>query len=240
MILAIIVGHMSKILLVEDSLLMQNIVSQTFQDSSPLLVASTIKEAKAALEAHVISLILLDIQLPDGDGFNFCEDIKKDSKLKEIPIIFLTGKNEASSVIQGFKLGAEDYVAKPFDPGELKARVEARIARIANQKATAGQLRVGDIRIQLHSQSAVKVDDTREEALDLSPIEFKLLVFFGQNPRKILSRAELLEQVWGGDIHVLDRTIDTHVSRLRKKLDNCSLTVRTVHGQGYTLQEKNK
>src|SRR6185312_17481791 len=120
---------MHRIMLIEDAPSVQMIVKETFQQSCLVTVAGTLNEAKRQLETQTFDLILLDVQLPDGDGFKFLASLRSQESLLEVPVLLLTGRNDIQDKVMVFSLGAEDYVVKPFDPLELKARVEARLNR---------------------------------------------------------------------------------------------------------------
>jgi DNA-binding response OmpR family regulator len=226
---------MHRILLIEDSTAAQLIVKETFQQSCLVTVAGSLGEARKQLDSHTFELILLDVQLPDGDGFKFLASLRSQQTFSEIPVLMLTGRNDIQDKVMGFSLGAEDYVVKPFDPLELKARVEARLNRRNKNQTDVEVFRKGSLLFSIAMQKLTIVTD-RETPVDLTPIEFKLLLYFARHEEHVLSRDRLIEAVWGNRVHIVDRTIDTHVSNLRKKIQGCEFRIKAVHGIGYTFK----
>lgn len=224
------------ILLVDDAKDDQLIVANSLGKDHAVLIAASLAEARKTLERKSVDLILLDILLPDGNGFDFCSDLQAGQKTKAIPIIFLSVRSEVSDKVMGFQLGAEDYISKPFHVNELRARVESRLKRIGAAKMKDMSLELGSLRLSLSLQRAYSRKEGKEELLDLTPLEFKLLVYLAQHEEHVFSREHLLEVVWGKSLHVADRTVDMHVSNLRKKLVGSSHVIRSVHGVGYQFQ----
>jgi DNA-binding response OmpR family regulator len=177
-------------------------------------------------------LIVLDILLPDVPGLDVCRILKSSERTKSVPVIFLTAKNDEIDRVVGFELGADDYVAKPFSPRELVLRVRALLKRRRGE---------GGIRPALVAGELVVDRDRHEVTLEGKPIEltateFRLLAHLMDNSGRALSRDQLLDSVWGTDAFVTDRTIDTHVKRLRAKLGNTGDRVETVRGVGYRFR----
>jgi two-component system phosphate regulon response regulator PhoB len=178
-------------------------------------------------------LILLDIMLPDVQGTDVLRGLRREPATATIPVIFLTAKGEEVDRVVGFELGAEDYVVKPFSPRELTLRVKALLRR-----AGAGDLAEEKL---LHS-AGIRVDRARHEVmvegrlLEITPTEFKLLAYLMERPGRVLSREQLLDSVWGSDVFVTDRTVDTHVKRLRSKLGPAAESIETVRGVGYRFR----
>jgi DNA-binding response OmpR family regulator len=160
---------------------------------------------------HTFDLILLDVMLPGKNGFDICRELRRAGS--RTPIILLTAKSHEAEKVLGLELGADDYVTKPFSPVELRARIKAALRRAAD--ASSEVFRFGEL----------EVDFTRFELrraghpVELTPIEFKLLAAFVRAPRRLLSREQLLDMVWGRDTHVTDRVVDTHIGNLRKKIE---------------------
>lgn len=228
---------MERILMVEDSEESQFLVKRALGNSFEIAYATGIKEALNKLEEKQFDLILLDVSLSDGDGFQFCSDLRNREDCKETPIIFLTGKSTVPEKMTGFILGADDYVSKPFEPMELKVRVESKIRRF-KKLAEKDALEKGGIRINSGLGRAFIVEDGKETELFLTPIEFKLLYFFMRNHELGLTRSQLLKAIWGESVHVADRTIDKHVSSLRSKLQSKARFVQTLPGTGYRFSAK--
>lgn len=221
-----------KVLVVEDVLDIQMIIEACLNSSAQLIRAATKFEAIEKLKAHKIDLILLDVSLPDGDGFNLCTEIKAVDSWANIPIFFLTGKLETIDKVMAFNLGAEDYITKPFDPLELKARVEAKLRHI--QKSLESSISThGPLRIDSARQTVEVYADNQWKALALTFTEFKLMTYFAKHTDHVLSRNQIIDYVWGQGVHVIDRNVDSHVSSLRKKLTPHTKLIKSVHGLGY-------
>jgi phosphate regulon transcriptional regulator PhoB len=177
-------------------------------------------------------LLLLDIMLPDLDGMEICKQLRADERLKNIPIIFLTAKGEEVDRVVGLEIGADDYVVKPFSPRELVARVKAVLRR---RDQTLGKTEVIEVP-GLRLDSRTREVTVRGRSITLSALEFKLLHFLASQPRRVFSREQLLDNVWGRDRFVTPRTVDVHVRRLREKIETRGDQphyVQTVRGSGY-------
>ena len=179
-------------------------------------------------EQNDIALIILDVMMPKMDGWQVCKEIREYSK---VPIIMLTAKADERDELQGFELGVDEYISKPFSPKILVARVEA-ILRRTNQASKEDILEVGGIRIDKAAHS-VTVDG---EPVELSYKEFELLTYFLENKGIALSREKILNSVWNYDYFGDARTIDTHVKKLRSKLGAKGDLIKTIWGMGYKLE----
>jgi two-component system alkaline phosphatase synthesis response regulator PhoP len=178
-------------------------------------------------------LIVLDLMLPDPDGWEITRRIRADKKLYTIPILMLTARVEDADKIAGLQLGADDYLTKPFNGGELVARVNAIMRRVAGLLTPSNILECGDLRVDLDQGIA----SMRNQPLALSPSEFAILSTLMKRPNHVLSRAELIEKALGYAYEGLDRTLDSHIRNLRKKLNHEDY-IETVIGVGYRLREK--
>ncbi len=178
-------------------------------------------------------LILLDWMLPSLSGIEVCRQLRRNPATRNIPIIMLTARGEEGDRVRGLDAGADDYVAKPFSPSELIARIRAVLRRI---RPALGEemLTCGDIVMDL---AAHKVTRNGRE-IHLGPTEFRLLRFFLEHPGRVLSRDQLLDSVWGNDVYVEQRTVDVHIRRLRKALNGEGEAdiIRTVRSAGYALE----
>lgn len=177
-------------------------------------------------------LVLLDWMLPDLSGIDVCKQIKKDGKLKSTPVIMLTAKSEEHDKIRGFETGADDYVTKPFSQKELSLRISSLLKR-SKPQLTEETAIFKDLKIDRITRRVFR--DAKE--VKLGPTEYKLLDFFIKNPTRVYSREQLLNQVWGEQIHVESRTVDVHIRRLRKVInsDGRPDLIRTVRSAGYSL-----
>ena len=221
-----------RILLVEDEPGL--VLTLTDRLASEGYVVSSVSDGEAALELvdrESFDLILLDVMLPGKSGFDVCRDIRQ--RRIDTPVLMLTARSQVVDKVVGLKLGADDYLTKPFEMMELMARVEALMRRVPAPKGEAvGSYSFGSIRIDFRSAEV-----TREgEPVELSALEFKLLRYFIEHRGATVSRDELLDKVWGYDAMPYSRTVDVHVSWLRQKLEanpSHPKYILTVHRQGY-------
>ena len=177
-------------------------------------------------------LVILDLMLPDIDGFDVCRIIRKKS---DIPIIMLTAKGEETDRIIGLELGADDYVVKPFSPRELVARVKAVLRRWDRTESDSEEeIVVGDILKIYPERFEVFV---QEKKIKLTTTEFKILLALSSKKGKVLTRDQILDRLWGGERFVVDRTIDVHIKKLREKLGPASVFIKSVRGVGYKIEE---
>lgn len=181
-------------------------------------------EAVEKLEQERYDLILLDVMLPQIDGFELMDYIIP----LDIPVIFLTAKNSVQDRVKGLRMGAEDYIVKPFEVIELLARIEVVLRRY---KKSEEELQVQDIRIDVRSMRVVKDG----EEIALTPKEYELLLLFARNPNTALYRETIYERVWGGELEYGSKTVDLHVQRLRKKL-GLEKEMQAINKVGYRLE----
>ena len=217
------------VLVVEDSVeFTQVVVSVLRQGNYRVRTASTIAEAEQSMASVPPDLVVLDLTLPDGDGLDLCRSIRQASNAY---IIMLTGRDDEVDKVVGFRLGADDYVTKPFSPRELGARIEAMARRPREPKVDMPERTIDDLVIRPLARE-VEVDGT---PVELTRIEFDLLDQLTANPRQVLTRAQLLEAVWGENWYGDDHVVDVHIANLRKKLAGVTdrKIVRTVRGVGY-------
>ncbi len=226
-----------RILVVEDedalvTLLRYNLEAEGFTVD----VAYDGEEALTAISEQLPDLVLLDWMMPKLSGIEVCRAIRADREAANIPIIMLTARGEEADRIRGLDTGADDYLVKPFSPKELVARVRAVLRRV-RPASTAEQLAFEDL----------VLDRTRRRVyrggveIHLGPTEFRLLDHFMSNPGRVYSREQLLDAVWGRDVYVELRTVDVHIRRLRKAINEGDLPdlIRTVRAAGYALDRPN-
>src|SRR5579872_5597326 len=188
-----------------------------------------------ALESLKPDLILLDIMLPDVDGFELCRQIRNSSSLARTPILLLTARSDEVDRVLGLEIGGDDYMTKPFSPRELVARVKAHLRRIERDHEPA-PTELGPFRLDATARRVF----LRDRELDLTSTEFKLMEFFLQHPGRAYSRDQLLEEVWGQQRFVTPRTVDVHVRRLREQIEEQPDEPRyltTVRGFGYRFED---
>jgi len=223
---------MWKILLVEDCVDVAERVSTALGDDFDVTVASGAVEARRLSETDRFDVVLLDVRLPDGDGFELCRALQEDERHADAAIVFLSARNATEARITAFSVGADDWVEKPFDRRELRARVTARLRRIQGLREREATLTRGDLRLDLRRQRALLADGAGEIELDLTPHEFRLLFQLAREEDRPRSRDELMRSVWG-NVVVYERTIDSHLSNLRKKLGTRARYIQSVRGIGY-------
>jgi two-component system phosphate regulon response regulator PhoB len=196
--------------------------------------AADAESAQRMLADTLPDLVLLDWMLPGQSGLALAKSLRADPRTRELPIIMVTARTDESDKIAGLEAWVDDYVTKPFSPRELKARIKAVLRRRAPEAAQE-PLQVGPIRLD-PSTHRVTVDD---RPLHLGPTEFRLLRFFLARPERVHSRAQLLDQVWGDQVYIEERTVDVHIRRLRLALEpyGAHQLIETVRGAGYRIAE---
>ncbi len=226
----------SKILIVEDEpdiveLLAYNLHQAGFETDAVLNGADALERVKI----EPPDLVLLDLLLPEVDGLEVCRTLKRDPETAGIPIIMLTAKGEAIDRIVGLELGADDYITKPFSPREVLLRIRAVLRRAPNvpRSKPANQIQIDNLKIDLDRHQVFSDGDV----IDLTATEFKILSLFAHSPGRVFTRSILMDAVWGQEYYGIERTMDTHVSRLRRKLGEFGERIETVHGVGYRLKE---
>jgi two-component system phosphate regulon response regulator PhoB len=223
------------VLLVEDSEETAVLISRLIDKHCQLNVCKTIRDAKAALGQGRFDLILLDLELPDGGGMGFYAQMKQDDVHCDTPAIFVTGNSTLDQKLQAFGLGADDYITKPFEPSELKARVLAKLAKLKNKSVDGQILKAGNLEVNLSTQRASVAGKEGSELLSISQIEFRLLTLFVRNRDRVFSREQLIDSIWGNTVHVSTRTLDSHISHLRSKLRTSDCVIESVRGIGYRM-----
>jgi two-component system phosphate regulon response regulator PhoB/two-component system alkaline phosphatase synthesis response regulator PhoP len=176
-------------------------------------------------------LLILDLMLPDSDGMDICRYMKRKDHLSSIPIIMLTAKTEETDKILGLEMGADDYVTKPFSPRELVARVRAVLRR--KERIDEERIEIGKILEILPKKFEIRVEG---EKVDLTTTEFRILKILATRVGWVFSREQLLDELWGHDKVVIDRTIDVHIKHLRAKLGRAGKFIKNVRGLGYKLE----
>jgi len=191
------------------------------------------REALDKLKASPPDLLVLDLMLPDVSGNDICRQIRSDGALADLPIVMLTAKSEEVDRVVGFELGADDYVPKPFSPRELTLRVRAVLRRRAAAPSSGTIIEHGRLRIDADRHRCF----VEGEEIELTAKEFRLLATLMGRPGRVMTRERLLDEVWGSEITVTSRTIDTHLKRLREKLGPAGDLIETVRGVGYRFAE---
>ena len=224
---------MTKILLVEDDGQIAAYLGELLRaEGFDTQIASSKKEAGECLLAQAFDLVLLDVSLPDGNGFSICAEIKREY---EIPVIFLTASGDEYSVVAGLDMGADDYIAKPFRPRELISRIRSVLRRCKKEQRI---LSCGDLKVNVSSATVTK----GEKELFLSALEYRLLLLLLQNKGQILTRNQLLEEIWDASgEYVNDNTLSVYMKRLREKIEENPQSPRLLHtirGIGYRMEDR--
>jgi two-component system phosphate regulon response regulator PhoB len=219
------------ILVVEDEDAVRELITVTLQGAGyRVLEAADAETAQRLLGDSMPGLVLLDWMLPKMNGLEFTRWLKRDDSLRELPIIMLTARGEEANKVQGLEAGVDDYVTKPFSTRELLARIKAVMRRSGTDTAELVSIDKGlQIDLTQHRVSA------NEQPVAVGPTEFRLLHFFMTHPERVYSRTQLLDQVWGRNVYIEERTVDVHIRRLRKALEPFGFDnlVQTVRGVGY-------
>ncbi len=220
------------ILVIEDDEGIQDMLSYSLEpDGFKLISAYTAKEGWEIVEDRQIDLVLLDWMLPDRSGIDLLHRIRKYHS--HLPVIMITARAEEEDRVLGLDVGADDYITKPFSVRELKSRIQAVLRRTMPDEQP---IQIGDLYLDPVSQR-VKVKD---QGINLPPTEFRLLHYFMGHPERVFTRGQLLDQAWGTQVYVEERTVDVHIRRLRKNLEpyNLDTLIQTVHGRGYRFSKQ--
>lgn len=220
---------MKKILLVEDDeTIVMGLSYSLEQEGFEIVSSKTRKDAEKILESETINLVLLDVTLPDGNGFDICKYVKQ--KL-DIPVIFLTAQDEETSVVVGLDLGADDYVIKPFRTRELISRINSVLRRYGKKEDITNIIQYKNIKIDTTSAKVYK----DEKEIIFTSLEYKILLMLFTNQNKLITREQLLEKIWdiAGNF-VNDNTLTVYIKRIREKLQD-ETNIKTVRGLGYRI-----
>ena len=241
-----------RILIVDDEQDICDILQYNLQtEGYTALTAASGEEALAMLQAEAFDLVLLDVMMDGISGFDVARRMKDDAMLSAIPIIFCTAKTEEKDVVDGFSLGSDDYITKPFRLSEVKARVKAVLRRSASQQVKevksekvkelpAAEPNIIDNKVIYEglildvTAKTCHVDGTE---VTLTKLEYELLDLLLEHPHTVFSREEILSRIWPNDAYVLDRTVDVNITRLRKKIGQYGKCIRTRFGYGYSFEK---
>lgn len=225
-----------KILIVEDEEAIRDMLSYALMKEGYVCEeAVDIEQARNNLQADKPNLILLDWMLPGMSGLDYARRLRNMPETRDIPIIMLTARGEEADKIKGLDTGADDYITKPFSTRELIARVKAVLRRYSSKDNT-GMIEFEGLALDPETYR-VSANDHR---IEISPTEFKLLHFFIEHPERVYSRSHLLDQVWGENVYVEERTVDVHIRRLRKTLEPFGFDkfIQTVRSVGYRFSTR--
>ena len=227
---------MATVLVVDDEADIREVIRFALEGAGfRVLEAGHADDARKLLLAEKPDLLLLDWMLPGRSGLELAQQLKQSLKTRSLPIIMISARGEEEDRVRGLETGADDYIAKPFSPREMVARVNA-VLRRARPDEPSDEIEVGGLRIDNLSHR-VSADGTR---VDIAPTEYRLLHFFMTHADRAFSRSQLLDQVWGDQVYVEERTVDVHIRRLRKALESTGhdRLLQTVRGVGYRFSDK--
>lgn len=225
---------MSKILLIDDEPDVLDILAMNLKSAGfSVLTADNGGSGLNKARAEVPALIVLDLMMPQMSGLEVCKALKKDTATAKIPIIMLTAKSDEVDRIVGLELGADDYVPKPFSPRELILRIQSVLRRSQGAGEQVERLKIGDIQLD-HARHEVMVNG---KSIILTATEFKLLAILMERKGRVQGRDRLLNDVWGYESVIDTRTVDTHIRRLREKLEAAADYIETIRGVGYRITE---
>lgn len=225
-----------KVLIVEDEAPIREMLCFVLEQKGfEPLEAEDYQQGLAALKEPFPDLILLDWMLPGGSGIQFIKQLKQDEVTRQIPVVMLTARGEEEDKVRGLDAGADDYITKPFSPKELTARLKAVIRR-AVPTSIEEIIEVQGLKLDPVSHRVT----ANEQLLEMGPTEFRLLHFFMTHPERVYSREQLLNNVWGTNVYVEDRTVDVHIRRLRKAVSDFGhdALIQTVRGTGYRFSTR--
>ena len=220
----------SKILLIDDEPRMRELIRLYLRNEFTLVEAEDGLAGLRRFHAEEPDLVLLDVMMPGLDGWTVLSRLREESR---VPVIMLTARGEVPDRVQGLRLGADDYIAKPFDGRELAARIQAVLRRSSGNAEIQSQIRRG--RLSIHP--AERTAEYNGRPLSLTPKEFDLLTLLAMHPGQAFPRERLLDRIWGADYEGDTRTVDSHVKNLREKLADGSALIATVWGVGYRFAE---
>ncbi|MBI3771584.1 MAG: phosphate regulon transcriptional regulator PhoB [Gammaproteobacteria bacterium] len=225
----------AKILVIDDEPSIREMVRFALERSGyEIYEAGDTRGAQLQIAEHRPDLLLLDWMLPDMSGVDFARRLKKEADTAELPIIMLTARAEEDDKIRGLESGADDYITKPFSPRELMARIKAVLRRLPGHGQN--KLNAEGLELDLESHRVT----AKGQTVELGPTEFRLLQYFISHPDRVYSRTQLLDQVWGSNVYVEERTVDVHIRRLRKALEESGYDrfIQTIRSAGYRFSTR--
>lgn len=227
---------MNRALVIEDAGEICELIKNSLKELSlDLSFVSTLEAAKAKLASEAYDLILVDLRLPDGDGLSLITYIRNRLEMRLVPIIVVSSSTEIESKVSALSLGADDFISKPIERLEFRARVESKLNRGHWERQSGDVIQFGPLRLDSARQTVF--NQITGEKVNLSNTEFRILSMLIRRQDWIFSRQQILDVIWGRDVNVRDRTVDTHIYSLRKKLGAWGQHIESVQGVGYRMAE---
>lgn len=222
----------NKILVVDDETDVQEILQFNLRSEGYTVDTAGSAEEALTMDLSVYNLLILDVMMGKTSGFKLADKLRNEMKLK-MPIVFLTARDKENDMLTGFSLGADDYIRKPFSIVELKARVKAVLSRIHHEKNDDASIKIGTLTLD----PVKKEVNIKGKPVELTKKEYQILLLLVQNIGRFITREEILDSIWS-DTLVTERTVDVHITRLRKRLGNFGARIKSRTGYGYFIDEK--
>lgn len=223
-----------RVLVVEDERELRDSLAALLSKHFEVCSAANGHEALEMARQQSPHIILMDLRMPEMNGFEACMRLRESEQTKDVPVLILSGQDEVHSRIQAFKLGADDFIAKPFEIGEILVRIESKLKRKESfSKPTLTELLCGNLRLKLEGMEV----QIAGNVVELSALEFRLLRFFLENQGRVIERPQILKSIWG-NVVVAERTVDTHIASLRRKLKGFNHRFESIYGVGYVLRDE--
>lgn len=221
------------ILTIEDSpecqLILQNILKEY-----KVTGCSSLEQATRALKEGRFAAVILDIELPDGDGLRFLAEISETHK-QQMAIFIVSSKVALANKAMAFTYGADDFISKPYDPIELKLRIDAKLKKLSLQQQQVDHYKIEDLTVNGAEQRLYLERNQSQSAINFTSLEFRIFTLLSKHKNKIISREEIISHIWGDRVYVADRTVDAHIAHIRKKIQPSRVKIETVFGTGYKL-----
>jgi DNA-binding response OmpR family regulator len=228
------------VLVVEDSPESFQLIYRALGTLAHLEWVSTLREAKIRIQRRDVDLVILDLHLPDGNGLELFETLRSEPSSREISVIVLSGQQTILEKVRAFDEGADDYVTKPFSREELRSRIQTRLRKNQLRAEAASNVRLHGVEVDRDRQKTFVHETEGPRDIELTAREFGILCFLMSRPGVVLGRKEILEHVWGPHIHTGERLIDTHISKLKRKLGGAGQMITTIQGFGYRMAPENQ
>ncbi|MCE3014194.1 MAG: response regulator transcription factor [Proteobacteria bacterium] len=222
---------MTEILLVEDSSEIHQMVLQSVDLHTQVQWAQSLKEARESVRGKSFELFIIDLGLPDGSGIDLCRQLQESHP--QTPIFIFTAETDLAKKVLGFSAGADHYITKPICLLELRARIQSCLQKTKARSVLADTFFWKEIQINKLRQVVTLIEGDESTPIDLTTLEFKILLYFASRIGEVILREEILHFVWGRQVHVCQRSVDTHVSKLRKKMGSAAHLIESIHRVGY-------